>query len=84
MQRSAAKAFLLVMIPLLFLADLTTPAWAPPESYSASAVPSYSQEVNGDTQLQLIVNNTATSTLYTFTWRVTDPTGTTTTVSRST
>jgi len=84
MQRSAAKAFLLVMIPLLFLAVLTTPAWAPPESYSASAVPSYSQEVNGDTQLQLIVNNTATSTLYTFTWRVTDPTGTTTTVSRST
>src|SRR5256712_2240378 len=84
MQRSAAKAFLLVVIPLLFLAVLTTPAWAPPESYSASAVPSYSQEVNGATQLQLIVNNTATSTLYTFTWRVTDPTGTTTTVSRST
>src|SRR5713101_7163618 len=84
MQRSAAKALLLLLIPLVFVATLSFPAWAPPEIYSASAIPTYSQEVNGDTQLQLVVNSTSTSTIYTFTWRVTDPTGATTTVSRST
>lgn len=84
MQRSAAKALLLVVIPLVFLAVLAVPARAPPESYSASAIPGYSQEVSSDTKLQLIVNSTSTSTIYTFTWRVTDPTGSTTTVSRST
>ncbi len=84
MQRSVARALLLGVIPLCMLSIFVVPAWAPPETYSASAIPSYSQEVSSDTQLQLIVNSTSTSTIYTFTWRVTDPTGVITTVSRST
>lgn len=82
MRVSVARPLILVLIPLVLMAALVLPARA--ISYSASAIPTYSQEVSTDTTLQLVVNNTATSTVYTFTWRVTDPTGTTTTFSQST
>lgn len=82
MRVSVARAVLLVLIPLVLLAVTVLPARA--ISYSASAIPTYSQEVSSDTTLQLVVNNTATSTVYTFTWSVTDPTGATTTYSQST
>src|SRR5881296_1723242 len=84
MERRVATAVIVALIPLAVLTMLALPVWAPPETYSASSNPKYSMEVNSGTTLQLIVNSTSTFTTYTFTWRVTDPTGTTTTVSRST
>src|SRR5256712_8469347 len=84
MERRVATAITIALIPLAVLTMLALPVWAPPETYSASSNPKYSMEVNSGTTLQLIVNSTSTFTTYTFTWRVTDPTGTTTTVSKST
>jgi len=84
MERRVATAVIVALIPLAVLTMLALPVWAPPETYSASSNPKYSMEANSGTTLQLIVNSTSTFTTYTFTWRVTDPTGTTTTVSKST
>ncbi|HZD12017.1 MAG TPA: hypothetical protein VE177_00660, partial [Candidatus Binatus sp.] len=53
------------------------------ENYVLGASPKYSQEVNSGVTLQINVTGAQNFATYTFTWRVTDPTGSVTTVNRN-
>src|SRR5207249_11917983 len=80
-----ARTFLLfLMVSLILVTIISEPVRAPAgETYSLSASPSRIQE-GSTTALSLAVTNASLFTSYSFAWKVTDPSGASNTLSKTT